>query len=629
MAPIMRPYVPRYVLAVVLLLTTSVLSLLPPALFKVLIDNGIQRRSTHTIAMMALALIGASVISGLSRWAMEYQHEWVSGRFIADLRGRLLAHLLRQPMQFYASTKTGDILGRLRNDITAVYGVLVNTFLASLSEIVQIVGIAAILIYMNAALALVALSFILPLYLILEFFGRVLRRLALVVRDKDVGLLEFFHERISNIQAVKLFHQEAFEQELHSKISFDLIRSILKSVQCRFSATFLIGLVTSSAAIIIMWYGGYRVAEGGLSFGALFAFYLYTVRLYGPVQSLTNRGVEIYNGLASAQRIIEYFDIEPAIVEAPHPVRLPNVRGTITFRNVSFGYGRNESPTIQKLNLTIPAGQKVALVGPSGAGKTTLVTLLARLYDVSEGAISIDGHDIRELTFQSLYEAIAVVPQETSIFNATIEENIRYGNKTAGLEEVCDAAHRAHLDEFVKSLPQGYGTIVGPRGITLSGGQRQRLALARAILRNAPIWILDEFTSSLDSQSESVVYEQIMPLIRNKTALIIAHRFSTILAADVIAVIDNGQIAEMGSHAELYEHNGIYRKLFDRQFGHAGNGYEAIAGAEDKQELSGMAFAEAAVGTSSSLAGNCFVASKSQGVVVPKEAACAAGELPR
>jgi ATP-binding cassette, subfamily B, bacterial len=629
LAPVMRPYVPRYILAIGLLLTTSLLSLLPPAIFKVLIDDGIQRRSAHTIAMMALALIGVAVISGLFRWGMDYLHEWVSGRFIADLRGRLLAHLLRQPLQFYASNKTGDILGRLRNDITAVYGVLVNTFLGALSEIVQIVGIAAILIYMHAALALMALSFIIPLYLILKFFGRVLRRLALVVRDKDVGLLDFFQERISNIQAIKLFHQEEYEQELHGRISFDLITSILKSVQCRFSATFLISCVTSIAGIMILWYGGYRVIEGGLSFGALFAFYLYTVRLYGPIQSLTNRGVEIYNGLASAQRIIEYFDIQPAIVEAPHPVRLSGVRGAISFENVSFGYRRNDSPTIRNLNLTIPAGQKVALVGPSGAGKTTLGTLLGRLYDVSQGAILIDGHDIRELTFQSLYDAIAVVPQDVCLFNATIEENIRYGNRAASKEEVCDAAHRAHLDEFIKSLPKGYGTVVGPRGIALSGGQRQRLALARAVLRNAPIWILDEFTSSLDSQSESIVYEQIMPLIRDKTALIIAHRFSTILAADVIAVIHDGQIAEMGSHDELYDRNSIYRKLFDKQFGHAGDDHEAIGRVEDTQSVREAAFSRNGFGASPGLATNGFPARTDQAEVKAKEAACAAAQLPR
>jgi ABC-type multidrug transport system fused ATPase/permease subunit len=603
----MRPYVPRYVLAVGLLLTTSILSLLPPAVFKVLIDEGIRRRSIHTVAMMAMVLIAVAILSGIARGNMEYLHEWVSGRFITDLRGRLFAHLLRQPMHFYASTKTGDVLGRLRNDITAVYGVLVNTFLSALSEVVQIIGITAILLYMNASLALLALSFILPLYLVLRFFGGILRRLALIMRDKDVGLLEFFQERFNNVQAIKLFHQEALEEELHRKISLDLVAAILRSVRCRFTATFLIGVVTSTASIMVMWYGGYRVIEGTLSFGTLFAFYLYTGRLFAPIQSLTNRGVEIYNGLASAQRIIEYFDIQPTITEAPHPVNLTDVRGEIAFRNVSFGYSRNESECIRNLNLKIRPGQKVALVGLSGAGKTTLVTLLGRLYDVCEGSILIDGCDIRELTFESLHNAITVVPQDSFLFNTTIEENIRYGNRHASSQEICDAAHRAYLDDFVKLLPQGYRTVIGPRGITLSGGQRQRLALARAIVKNAPIWILDEFTSSLDSQSESIVYEQIMPLLRGKTALIIAHRLSTIRTADLVAVIYKGEIAEFGSHDELYKRAGLYRRLFDKQFRHPTSGLGSEMDGEFPQERAGCPEGELVPG---SMAMECFTADR-------------------
>lgn len=585
-APVMRPYVPRYILAISLLLITSGLSLLPPAAYKVMIDEGIRGRNSHTIAAMALALIGIYIVSGITRWIMDYQHEWVSGRFIAGLRGKLLAHLLCQPIRFYAATKTGDILGRLRNDITAVYGILVNTFLGALSEVVQIVGITAILIYMNRRLALLALAFIIPLFLILRFFGRILRRLTLVVRDKDVGLLEFFQERINNIQAVKLFHQEAFEEHQHGKISADLIHCTLKSVQYRFQATFLITMVTSMAAVMVMWYGGYSVIDGRLSFGSLFAFYLYTARLYAPIQSLSNRGVEIYSGLASAQRIIEYFDLQPDITEAPNPVKLSGVRGEIEFRNISFRYDRSESPTIRNLSLRVPPGGKVALVGLSGAGKTTLMTLLGRLYDVAEGSILIDGHDIRDLTFQSLYDAIAVVPQDSCLFNATIEDNIKYGNRHAIHKEVCDAAHKAHLDEFIESLPESYGTVIGPRGITLSGGQRQRLVLARAILKNAPIWVLDEFTSSLDSQSESIVYEQIMPLIQEKTALLIAHRLSTITSADLVAVIHDGRIAEAGSHAELYQRGGIYRELFAKQFGHPGKPDETMLKKHDVRNFS-------------------------------------------
>lgn len=577
LGPFLRPYLPKYIAAIILLTITSLLSLLPPYVLKVLIDNGIHAGNISVLNAMAMALVGIAILSGAARWMMEYLHEWVSARFIADLRGFVLAHIFRQSMSFFSTVKTGDILGRLRTDITAVYGVLVNTFLGSLSEVVQIIGITAVLFHLNATLALIALSFVLPLYLIFLFFGRLLRRLSLTVRRKDVGLLEFFQERILNIQLLKFYHRESYEEANHMSLSNDLIGSTLKSVRYKFISIFLISLLTSAAGILVMWYGGYRVIQGGMSFGSLFAFYLYTTRLYGPIQSLANRGVEIYNGLASAERLVEYMDLEPEILEAANPKRPAKIRGEIIFNNVSFHYPRSQSHLIRDLTLRVGAGQRVAIVGPSGAGKTTLINLLGRLYDVHSGSIEIDGHDIRDLALDSLYDAVGVIPQEAFLFNASIEENIRYGRVDATSEEVVDAAKKAHLDDFIQGLPNGYQTIIGPRGSKLSGGQRQRLAIARLILKDAPIWILDEFTSSLDSRSESVVYQNILPLTREKTVLIIAHRLSTILSADLVVVVHDGTIVEAGSHAELYARNTLYKCLFDSQFWY-GEGLPSEAG---------------------------------------------------
>ena len=571
LGPFLRPYLKNYLAAVFLLVITSLLSLLPPYLLKVMIDNGIQEGNVSILNIMAISLIGVTTLSGITRWLMEYLHEWVSNWFIADLRGHLFAHVLRQPMSFFSSAKIGDILSRLRTDITAVYGVLVNTFLGSLSEVVQIVGTSIFLLYLNPTLALIALSFIPPLYLILVRFGRQMRELSMTVRRKDANILEFFHERMGNIQLVKLYNRGEYEDQNHVKLSEDVISSSLKSVRYKFVSTFFISLLTTAASILIVWYGGYRVINGSLSFGSLFAFYLYTSRLYGPLQSLANRGVEIYNGLASAERVVEYMDLKSEIVEATDPKRPAKMRGEIFFDNVSFQYPRNDSPVIQNLTLSIQAGWKVALVGPSGAGKTTIINLLGRLYDVDSGSISIDGNDVRELAFDSLYKAIGVIPQDSYLFNATVEENIRYGRVDASQEDVIEAAKKAHLHDFIQGLPNGYQTVIGPRGAKLSGGQRQRLAIARLVLKDPPIWILDEFTSSLDSRSEAVVYENIIPLLREKTALIIAHRLSTILSADVVAVVQNGGIMEIGTHAELYHQNGHYKRLFDNQFGFNGD----------------------------------------------------------
>lgn len=565
LGPFLRPYLMKYTAAIALLTFTALLSLGPPYVLKVLVDDGIQAGRVSILDAMALVLVGITILSGITRWMMEYIHEWVSASFIADLRGYLFEHILRQPMNFFASTRTGDILGRLRNDITAVYGVLVNTFLGSLSEVVQIIGIIVLLFTMNATLALIAVSFIPPLYLFLIYSGRRLRRLSLEVRSKDVNLLEFFHERLNNVQLLKLYNREAYEKSNHTKLSGELINSTLKNVRYRFVSIFSISLLTASASILIMWYGGHWVIEGSLSFGSLFAFYLYTTRLYGPIQSLANRGVEIYNGLASAERLVEYLDLQSDIVEIDSPQRPAVIKGNIEFRQVSFSYPRSNGSLIEDLSLSIRAGQKVALVGQSGAGKTTLINLLGRLYDVDAGSIRIDGFDIRGLAFDTLYGSIGVIPQEAFLFNATIEENIRYGRVDATLEEVIDAAKKAHLHDLIEQMPNGYQTIIGPRGAKLSGGQRQRLAIARMIVKDAPIWILDEFTSSLDSGSESVVYENIMPLLKEKTALIIAHRLSTILSADLVVVMHNGTIMEVGSHSDLYRKDGLYKRLFDNQ----------------------------------------------------------------
>lgn len=564
--PFTRPYFKKYALAILLLIVTSLLSLLPPYLLKLIIDDAIKNGQAHLLDLIALAMAGAIIAAGTSRGVMEYIHEWVSARFIYDLRRHVFNHIQSQSMDFFSTVKIGDILGRLRVDITAVYGVLVNTLLGALSEAVQIIGITFVLFYLDVKLALIALLFIPPLYFVLTYTGKRLRQLSRVTRDKDVALLEFFQERVANINVIKIFHRERNEDRSHAELSEDFIQATLGRVKYKFTSMFLIGMLTSLASVVVIWYGGQQVIKGALSSGSLIAFYLYVVRLYLPIQSLANRGIEVYNGMASADRLIEYMDLKPTVRESEQPVRLKNVRGEIGFDRVSFKYPNSIEPVIKDLTLAIQPGQKVALVGSSGAGKTTLVNLLCRLYEVDSGGISIDGHDIRDLEFDSLYSSLGVVSQDTFLFNAPIEENIRFGRVDATHEEVVEAAKKAHLHDFILSLPGGYSTIVGSRGMKLSGGQRQRLAIARMLLKDAKIWILDEFTSSLDSSSETVVYQNLEPLLQNKTTLIIAHRFSTILSADRVVVINDGSIIETGTHADLYRLDGLYRKLFDNQF---------------------------------------------------------------
>lgn len=564
--PFGRPYVGKYVLATVTLLITSMLFLLPPLLVKIAIDDGIKGGNAYLLNMVALGMISATLLSGILRGVTDYLHEWAGSWFITDLRRYLFNHIQRQSMDFFSSIKIGEVVGRLRVDVLSVYGVLVNTFLGSLSEALQIIGIVAILFYFNYKLAFIAVAFIPLLYLVLTHTGSRLRTLSREARDKDVALLEFFQEKISNIQIVKLFHRERYEDQKHCEYSRDLIDSSLRRIRYKFTSIFIIGLIVAIAGIVVIWYGGHQVIQGSLSFGSLFAFYLYTIRLYSPIQSLASRGVEIYNGLASADRLLEYLDLQPTIKESENPVHLTQPQGQISFANVTFTYPNSNTPALRDFHLELAPGEKAAIVGASGAGKTTLVSLLCRLYDVDRGAIRIDGVDIREIAFDDLYAAIGVISQDAYLFNSSVEENIRYGRPDASFDEVVGAAKRAHLHDFIVSLPGGYATVIGSRGIKLSGGQRQRLALARMVLKNAKIWILDEFTSSLDSASEMVVYENLDPLLHDKTTIIIAHRLSTIMSADRVVVMQNGEIMEVGTHRSLYRQDGFYRKLFDAQF---------------------------------------------------------------
>jgi ABC-type multidrug transport system fused ATPase/permease subunit len=563
--PFMRPYIPKYMAAMAFLVLTMLLSLIPPYLIKVIIDNGIKQKDLHAVDQIALWLFCALVVMGVVRGVMDYIHEWVSARLIYDIRAHLFTTIQKQSSEFFLSHKVGDMMSRLRTDVGAVYGVLSNTFLSGLGEVIQILGTAGIMLYLDYKLTIIALLFIPALYLVLRITGKRIRELSLIVRDKDASLLEFFHEVLSNIHVVKLFAREEYMSDAHSRLSDVVIDVSLRRLRYKFVSIFLIGLVVGTAPVLFVWYGGHQVVAGTLSPGSFIAFYLFAARLYSPIQSLSGRGVEISNGLASAQRIIEYFDLHSTIADPALPVDLHEGDLSIAFQDVTFRYPGARQDAVKNLDFQIAQGEKIALVGPSGAGKTTVVSLLCRLYDVGSGEILVDGKSIKELSLKSLRNAIGVVSQEIFLFNDTILENIRFARPEAGEAEVIEAAKAAELHQFIENLPNGYHTVVGSKGMKLSGGQRQRIALARVVLKGARIWILDEFTSSLDSQTEALVYDNIAPLLHGKTAITIAHRLSTVVAADRIVVLQDGRVLEMGTHKALAGANGLYQKLFKAQ----------------------------------------------------------------
>lgn len=563
--PFISKYASKYFVAMSLLGVTIALSLLPPFLLKTLIDEGIQSHNVSKLNLIAVYLAGVLLITGLLRGFMDYIHEWVSAWMIFDIRSYMFAKVQEQSLEFFFSNRIGDVLARLRTDLTAVYSVLSNTFLAGTAEVIQVAGVVGFMFYLNTRLALIALAFIPPLYFVLRFTGSRVRKLSLQVRDKDTTLLEFFHEALSNIHVIKLFSREGFSSDAHGRISRTVIDATLRRSRYKFVSIFLLGTITGVAPILFVWYGGNQVIRGVFTFGSFIAFYLYVTRLYAPIQSLTNRGVEIYNGLASAQRIAEYFHLRTTIPEPVSPVALDQVRGEIAFEHVFFRYPGERRDALSDVNLRIAPGEHVAIVGSSGAGKTTTVNLLCRLYDVRAGQILLDGSDIRDLATKTLRGAIGVVSQDAFLFNDSILENIRFARPEASEAEVFEAAKAAHLHEFVEALPSGYQTEVGSRGLKMSGGQRQRLALARVILKDPPICILDEFTASLDSHTETLIYENLAPLLRTKTVLTIAHRLSTVMLADRVLVLKDGHVVESGTHLSLYDANGLYRTLFQSQ----------------------------------------------------------------
>ena len=485
--PFIRPYVVRFAVAVSLLVVITCLSLLPPFLLGILIDRGIKVGNSHFLNLIAIYLIAALIVMGALRGTMDYIHEWVSAWLIYDIRSQVFEKIQEQSLDFFSTHKTGDILSRLRTDVTAVYGVMVNTFLSGFAEAIQVVGVLAFMFYLSRVLTLLALVFVPCLYAVLALTGKRIRKLSLEFRDKDASLLQFFHEVISNIHIVKLYAREDYMMKAHAVSSQRVISVGLRRSRAKFVSMFLIGTVTGLAPVLFLWYGGNHVIGGTLSFGSFIAFYLYASRLYAPIQSLANRGVEIYNGLASAQRIAEYFDLRSSIVDPPRPVCLSPIEGEVSFDHVVFHYPGTSRNVLSEVSLRVMPREKIAVVGPSGAGKTTLISLLCRLYDPDVGSILLDGNDVRTLSLRFLRESVGVVSQEIFLFHDTILENIRFGRTEATDADVMAAAKAAHLHGFIQTLADKYDTVVGTRGMKLSGGQRQRMALARVILKNSSI----------------------------------------------------------------------------------------------------------------------------------------------
>jgi len=490
---------------------------------------------------------------------------YVGQKIVIDIREKLYRHLQRLSLSYYDRNKTGIIMSNLTNDVTALQTAIAGNLVSFVQEVVILVGSLVSMVYLNWRLTLLTLIIVPLVLLTIHFFGARLRQAGHEVQGKIADITALLQEAISGIRIIRSFNREEYEIKKFITQNDYNFQAVMKTTKLTSMLTPFVEFFAAVAVTGIIWYGGISVINGDMTAGALIAFLIYAINLANPVRRISDIYGNVQKSLGAADRVFETLDTKPDVEESINAVELPQVQGHVEFDNVYFSYD-SEHAALQNFNLTINPGQVVALVGPSGAGKSTVANLLPRFYDVERGSLTIDGIDIRNVTFSSLRRQIGLVPQETMLFNASVMENILYGRLDATEEEVILAAKAANADEFIRQLPDGYNTVVGDRGNSLSGGQRQRIAIARAILKNPRILILDEATSALDTESEKIVQAALDRLMKGRTAVVIAHRLSTVRNADKIVVIDKGRIAEVGTHEQLLAKKGLYANLYAVQF---------------------------------------------------------------
>lgn len=600
-----RPYWGRAALMVGLIVLTSLLNLVPPLLYRDLLDNALPNGNTTRLNWLALGVIGIPVLVGLIGVAQRYFGAVIGEGIICDLRKGLYAHMQRMSLRFFTHTRTGEMMSRLNNDVIGAQRAVTGTLVNIITNLISLISTLAIMISLEWRLTLLGVT-ILPLFILpARRVGRVLRRVARQQMTLNAEMNAQMNEtlNVSGALLVKIFGRMVDEMARFAERA-EKVRDIGVR-QALIGRWFFMGLSLAGAlgTALVFWLGGHLVLRGAFTVGTIIAFGTYLGQLYGPISALTNARVEFATSMVSFERVFEVLDLPIEIEDRPDAIELESVKGHISFKNVSFNYLSDEAdmgledvprfarhhqathlvPEVKKSESVAPAaatprwalrhmnfetqpGQLIALVGPSGAGKTTITYLLPRLYDPSEGHITLDGHDLRDLSLASLSACIGMVTQETFLFHDTIRANLFYAKPDATSVELETACKAANIHDFIANLPEGYDTVVGERGYRLSGGEKQRVSIARVILKDPRILILDEATSHLDSQSEALIQQALERVMQGRTSLVIAHRLSTILSADQILVMDEGRLVEQGQHADLLAQNGTYAQLYHTQF---------------------------------------------------------------
>ena len=559
-----KPYWRRMVLAIVSAILLAGANTSIAWIVKKIMDDIFAEKNMHMLTLIPIAIVALYFLKGLFGYGQAYLMGYVGIRVVTDIRNEIYHHLQTLSLAFFTKNPTGVLMSRLSNDTTLLQSTVSNSITSLLRDALTIIGLTGYTFWVNWKLALISYLIILWAIIPIQIFGKKSRKFSTKGQRKMADISKFLYETISGIRIVKAFCMEDYENRRFSEENFRFFKIMIKRLRIRSLASPTMEMLGGFAIAGILYYGGYSVIKGYITPGDFFSFVAAFAMMYKPVRDLNRLNQMVQEGLAAAVRTFEVLDFKADVVDKPNAIVQPRIKEQIEFRNVSFQY--DEELILKDINLKVKVGEIIAIVGTSGTGKTTLVNLIPRFYDVTSGAILIDSVDIREGTLKSLRDQIGIVTQEIILFNDTIKNNISYGSMSKSDQEIIAAAKAAYAHEFIIDTPNGYDTIIGERGVKLSGGQKQRIAIARALLKNAPILILDEATSSLDSKAEEEVQVALEKLMEGRTTFIIAHRLSTIKKAHRIIVLSDGRMVEEGTHSELLALQGEYHKLYKMQF---------------------------------------------------------------
>ncbi len=579
---LLKPHSKQIAFAILAVVGEGVADLAQPWPLKLILDNVLRARpmegrlndwilanvGADKLALVKFAAIASLVIAAvnaLCSYAEKYLTTSVGQWVMHDLRRMLYSHIQRLSLSFHDAKRSGDLISSITSDIDSIQSFITSGLLGALVNVLTLFGMMGVMFYINWKFTLIALSVAPALFLVVFSYTRKIKKAAREVRKKEGEILSVIQEVFSSIRVVKAFAREDYEEKRLEGESLESIEIALRARSLKAKLSPLVEIIVACGTALVLWFGARMVIEETLSAGTLVLFIVYLGKMYKPMQELSKMTDAYSKAEVGYERIKEVLDTDLAIKDLPGARKALNLKGKVEFDNVSFHY-QPDSPILKDVSFTIEPGQVAAIVGPTGSGKSTIIGLIPRFYDPVCGVVKIDGVDVRRYRQKSLRQQMSFVLQDTLLFNAPVWTNIAYGRPEATRQEILHAAELANAHEFIQKMPQGYDTMVGERGVTLSGGQRQRIAIARAVVRNTPILIMDEPSSGLDANSEKLVFEALDRLMKGKTSIVIAHRFSTIRAADVIFVVKEGQLVERGSHDELMNIAGVYAELYQLQF---------------------------------------------------------------